>query len=61
MDGSTDALLVAHGFDSDLMARLVRERLATATPEPTFPAGKPIQATRVRITDVGRHATSFPP
>jgi hypothetical protein len=35
-DGSTDALLVAHGFDSDLMARLVRERLATATSQARF-------------------------
>jgi hypothetical protein len=65
--GSTDARLVAHGFDFNLMLRLVRERLATATPERTFAAGKPIQATRVRITDVGRRAypkasaTSFPP
>jgi hypothetical protein len=66
-DGSTDALLVAHGFDFDLIACLVLERLATAAPERTFTAGKPIQATRVRITDVGRQAypkasaTSLPP
>jgi hypothetical protein len=53
-DGCTDVLLVAHGFDFDLMARLVRERLATATPERTFAAGKPIEVTRVRITDAGR-------
>jgi hypothetical protein len=55
-DGSTDAVLVAHGFDSDLMARLVRERLATATPERVFAGGKPIEVTRVRITDAGRRA-----
>jgi hypothetical protein len=55
-DGSTDALLVAHGFDFDLMARLVRERLATATPERNFVAGKPIEVTRLRITDAGRRA-----
>jgi hypothetical protein len=42
-DGTTGALLVAHGFDFDLMARLVRERLATATPERAFAAGKPIE------------------
>jgi hypothetical protein len=34
-DGSTDPLLVAHGFDFDPMLRLVHERLATATPERT--------------------------
>jgi hypothetical protein len=53
-DGTTDALLVAHGFAFDLMARLVRERLATATPERAFAASKPVEVTRVRITDAGR-------
>jgi hypothetical protein len=55
-DGCTDALLVAHGFAFDLMARLVRERLATATPERTFAAGNPIEVTKFRITDAGRRA-----
>jgi hypothetical protein len=60
-DGSTDALLVAHGFDFDLMARLVRERLATATPERVFAGGKPVEVTRVRITDAGRRALTERP
>ena len=55
-DGTTDTLLVAHGFDFDLMARLVRERLATATPERVFASDKPVEVTRVRITDAGRRA-----
>jgi hypothetical protein len=55
-DGTTDALLVAHGFDFDLMARLVRERLATATPERVYAGGKSVEVTRVRITDAGRRA-----
>jgi hypothetical protein len=55
-NGTTDALLLAHGFDVDLMARLVRERLATATPERVFAGGKPVEVTRVRITDAGRRA-----
>lgn len=55
-DGTTDTLLVAHGFPFDLMARLVRERLATATPELTFAAGTPVEVTRLRITDAGRRA-----
>jgi hypothetical protein len=55
-DGTTDALLVAHGFEFDLMARLVRERLATATPERVFAGGKPVEVTRLRITDAGRRA-----
>ena len=48
---TTDALLVAHGFAFDLMAGLVSERLATATPEHIFAAGKPVEVTRVRVTD----------
>lgn len=48
-DGTTDALLVAHGFAFDLLARLVRERLATATPERTFAASKPVEVTRMRV------------
>jgi hypothetical protein len=55
-DGATDALLVAQGFHFDLMARLVRERLATAAPERTFAAGKSVEVTRLRITDAGRRA-----
>jgi hypothetical protein len=35
------------------MAGLVSERLATATPERTFSASKPVEVTRVRITDAG--------
>jgi hypothetical protein len=55
-DGTTDALLVAHGFDFDLMARMVRQRLVTATPERVFAAGKPVEVTRLWITDAGRRA-----
>jgi hypothetical protein len=54
--GCTDALLVAHGFDFDLMARMVRERLATATPQRVFAASKPVEVTRVKIKDAGRRA-----
>ena len=39
-----------------LMLRLVRERLATATPERTFAAGKPVEVTHVRTTDAGAGA-----
>jgi hypothetical protein len=48
--------LVARGFDFDLMARLMRERLATATPERTSAAGKPVEVTRLRVRDAGRRA-----
>lgn len=55
-DGCTHTLLVAYGFDFDLIARLVRERLATATPERTFAVGKPAEVTRAGITDAGQRA-----
>ena len=55
-DGCTDAFLVRQDFAFDLMARVVRERLATATPERAFAAGKPVEVTRLRITEVGRRA-----
>ncbi len=55
-DGTTDALLVAHSFAFDLLSRIVRERLATATPERVFASGKPVEVTRVRITEAGRRA-----
>jgi hypothetical protein len=48
--------LVAHGFDFDLMARLVRESLATVTPERIFAAGQPVEVLRVRITEAGWQA-----
>jgi hypothetical protein len=54
-DGASDALLLAHGFTVALMVDVVRAALATAQPERTFAAGKPVEATRrVRITDAGR-------
>jgi hypothetical protein len=55
-DGCTDAHLVGQGCDFDLMARLVRDRLATATPERAFTAGNAVEVTRMRITDAGRRA-----
>jgi hypothetical protein len=53
-DGCTDALLTAHGFKLDVLISIVSARLATATPERVFAAGKPVEVTRVRITDAGR-------
>jgi hypothetical protein len=59
-NGVSDALLgLAHGFTLDMMAGLVRERLATATLERTFAGGKPVEVTRVRITDAGRRALAW--
>jgi hypothetical protein len=55
-DGTTDALLTAHGFTAELVVALVRKGLATAKAEQTFAAGRAVDVTRVRITDAGRRA-----
>ena len=55
-DGTTDALLTAHGFKLDVLISIVSAGLATATPERVYAAGKPVEVTRVRITDAGRRA-----
>jgi hypothetical protein len=55
--GVTEALLVrVHGFDSEMVAGIVRAGLATAERE-TMKAGvKPVEAVRLRITAAGRKA-----
>jgi hypothetical protein len=57
-DGCTDALLQTHGFKLDVLISLVSAEFATAKPECTFAAGKPVEVTRVRITEAGRRALS---
>jgi hypothetical protein len=55
--GATEQLLVvAHGFESDMIAWLVRSGLATATRESMKAGGKTIEVFRIRITEVGRKA-----
>ena len=55
--GATEALLVrAHGFDSDMVASLVRAALATAERETMNAGAKPVEAVRLQITAAGRKA-----
>jgi hypothetical protein len=55
--GATEELLVlAHGFDSDTIAGLVRTGLATAQRESMKAGSKTIEVVRIRITDAGRRA-----
>jgi hypothetical protein len=60
-DGCTDALLLEHGFTLDVLISIVSAEFATAKPERTFAAGKPVETTRVRITEAGRRALAEPP
>jgi hypothetical protein len=57
-NGVSETLLLTR-FTRDMMAGLVRERLATATLERTFTADRPVEVTRVRITDGGRRALAW--
>jgi hypothetical protein len=52
-DGCTQAILLAHGFKSQLLAELV---LVTEHYERVMQGGRPINVTRMRITAAGRLA-----
>jgi hypothetical protein len=60
-EGTTDALLTAHGFDLDVLISIVSGGFATATPERVYAGGKPVEVTRVRITDAGRRPLAGKP
>ena len=55
-EGSTEALLLAHGFTSAVIAELVDTGLATSIIEPILAGGRPVEVTRFRITYRGRVA-----
>jgi len=56
--GATEQLLVvAHGFDSDTIAGLVRSGLATATRETMKAGANLVEAVRLKITAAGREAS----
>ncbi len=55
--GATEALLVrAHGFDSDMVAGLLRAELATAERRVMKAGAKPVEVIRLQITAAGRKA-----
>jgi hypothetical protein len=55
--GATEELLVlAHGFDGDMIAGLVGRRFATAQRESMKAGGKTVEVVRIMITDAGRRA-----
>ena len=55
-EGSTEALLLAHGFTPSVIAGLVDTGLATSTTEPILAGGRPVEVTRISITYRGRVA-----
>jgi hypothetical protein len=55
-EGSTEALLFAHGFGATTIAGLVDSGLATSTTEKVWAGGRTVNVKRVRITPAGRVA-----
>ena len=58
-EGATEALLVTHGFTSELITGLLDAGLAMAITEP-MTGERTVDVTRVRITDAGRAALERP-
>jgi hypothetical protein len=54
--GCTEAIMLAHGFTAELLVDLVRDGLATAAPGIVYAGNRPIEVTRLTITDAGRRA-----
>jgi hypothetical protein len=55
----TGAMLLAHGFNMDMVAGLVRDGLVTARREPVRVDGQMIKVACVRITTAGRAAIAY--
>jgi hypothetical protein len=54
--GTTEALMIAHGFTGKMLAGLVLAGLATVTTDTMRAGAKPIKVDRYHITDDGRAA-----
>jgi hypothetical protein len=50
--------MLAHGFTVEMLGRLVLNGLATAAPGIMYAGNRPIEVTRLTITDVGRRAVA---
>ena len=55
-DGCTEAIMLAHGFTTELLVRLVRDGLASVTAENMVAGGQKLEIARVKITAAGRKA-----
>jgi hypothetical protein len=55
-DGCTEAIMIAHRFQLDLLVGLIRAGLAVAQPEIVKAGGRVIGVVRVLITDTSRRS-----
>jgi hypothetical protein len=54
--GCTEAIMLAHGFTAELLVDLLGDGLAMAAAGITYAGNRPIEVTRLTITDLGRQA-----
>jgi hypothetical protein len=54
--GCTEAIMLAHGFTAETLGRLIVDGLATAAPGIMYAGNRPIEVTRLTISDLGRQA-----
>jgi hypothetical protein len=59
-DGCTERVMMVHGFSVDILADMVRAKLAAAKIERVMAGGRPTEVVGVRITDAGSHSRSAP-
>src|SRR5262245_39831231 len=55
-DGTTEAIMLAHGFTIELLVELINAGLASAQSERVVAGNKTIEVATVRITEAGRRA-----
>jgi DNA-binding PadR family transcriptional regulator len=58
-NGSTESIMLAHGFAIGVLRDLVRDGLATAEPRTVRSGRRLIEVKWMRITDAGRRALSL--
>jgi hypothetical protein len=54
--GCTEAMMLAHGFKTDMVVEIINGGLASVTTEGVVAGGRTIEVARVRITEAGRRA-----
>jgi len=58
--GVTEAMMLAHRFTNEMLARLIIDGLATLAPEPIRASGRRIEIARLQITEAGLRALTEP-
>jgi hypothetical protein len=56
-----DFIVLAHGFDRDIIGSLVRIKLATLQRQTVRAGGQVVEVSRITITDAGRQALKGKP